>query len=195
MPPRASSAHCKNRCRAPRCKGLSKKSGFKSRCCLCTHHGTGLCWHHQKLDGPQITARKPERAAVLGAGVEVRPSTVSGAGGGLFAKVPFASNDVITEYDGDHIDKQQAHALAVQTHVKAMGGNYVDGLKKPVDGRGGGSFANESGPGNAEFMFEGTKIYLKVKAGKVIKPGHEVFVSYGRKGSTSRAVAMGSGSM
>ena len=82
MPQRASVDHCKNRCRlAPRCLGLSKKSGFKKRCCLCTHHGTGLCWHHQKLDGPQITARKPARAAVLGAGVEVRPSTVSGAGG------------------------------------------------------------------------------------------------------------------
>ena len=171
---------------------MSKKSGYNSRCCLCTRHDSGLCHHHRRLDGPQITARPAARAAVVGGGVEVKRSTVDGAGRGLFATSAFKSKDVITEYDGDHMSRDEALGLGVQTHVKAMGGNYVDGLKNPVQGRGGGSFANEKrGFANADYMYEGTKIFLQVRSGKVIRPGQEVFVGYGRIDSTSRAVAMG----
>ena len=175
---------------------MSKNSGYRKRCCLCTRHGSGLCYHHQRISRPQITPRAAEEAATVGGDVVVKQSTINGAGNGLFAKSAFNSSEFVTEFDGKHMSRHDALCLDVQTHVKAMGGNYVDGLKQPVQGRGGGSFANEKrGGANVDFEYKDTKIYLRVKKGKVIKPGEEIFIDYGRANSTSRAVAMGSAHM
>lgn len=197
--PRAGSAHCRNRCRAPRCRALSKASGYASRCCRCTRDATELCHLHRARDGPRTAPRGPERAATVGAGVRVGPSGLPGAGSGLFATVPFASRDVITRYEPnppEHrgrplLSRAEARAIDDQRWVMHKDGNYVAGLHPHRPGLGGGSMANDNGgPYNAEaYVPPGRldRVYLRVKAGKVIRPGEEIFLSYG----TGRAVAMG----
>jgi len=200
---RTGNRHCNNKCVAPRCKGLSKKSVFKSRCCLCTKHASNLCHWHRRYDGPEVETRAPARAATLGNGVEAKPSGIAAAGTGLFATVPFASNDIITRYEpdaqdhrghGSTLSKATAMRLPVQTHIMQKDGIYVSGTRAPVQGKGGGPMANDNGgPYNAESFVHNDRldhIYLKVLAGKVIKPGQEVFIKYGTAGA--RDVAMGS---
>lgn len=197
--PRAGDSHCNNRCRAPRCKGLSKKSGFTDRCCLCTRHNSNLCHWHRRYDGPEVTTRKPDRAATVGDGVRVSQSTIPNAGNGLFATVPFASNDIITRYEPnppEHgnrplLSRQEARAIQDQRWIMQKDGNYVAGIHPHRNGLGGGSMANDNGgPYNAESFVHPDRldhIYLKVKAGQVILPGKEIFINYG----SGRAVAMG----
>lgn len=172
---------------------MSKKSGFTTRCCLCTRDASGFHWH-QRYDGPEVRTRGPERATLVGEGVIVRPSTLGPkAGNGLFAQIPFASRDVITEYDGVRLrSKAEAMAQRTQTHIAQKDGTYVSGLREPIQGRGGGSFANDKpGAYNAELWNagpeRGNRLYIRVKSGHVIRPGDEIFMSYG----TGRAVAMG----
>ena len=206
---RRGQTHCNNRCRAPRCKGLSKRSGFKSRCCLCTKHASGLCRWHQS-DGPRTTTRKEDHAATVGNGVEVRQSQISQAGNGLFATWSFASNDIITEYAGTQMSREEARTSNNQTHIMSAGAGgatplIVSGLQQPVEGRGGGSFANdpdgtrftvnaESIRGDTEHGF-GQKIFLKVKPGMVIRQGEEIFLNYGGGEFGGRSVAMGQGNL
>ena len=87
--------------------------------------------------------------ATIGDGVDVRDSTVEGAGGGLFACRRFSKGAFITEYEGERFvvgeerDGQVAYSgmcnsakyaaagCTVQTHVIAVGGVYVDGIREP----------------------------------------------------------------
>lgn len=197
--PRQGETHCRRRCVSPRCKGLSKKSAYKDRCCRCTRHPSGLCHSHRAHDGPQSRTRGPDRAAVVGRGVEVRPSTLGPqAGNGLFATIPFVSGDVITLYDGTRLrDRAHARSQPKQTHIVHKDGTYVSGLRRPVAGRGGGSFVNDGGTRRANAVFWNAgpawnnDVYLRVRAGGVIRPGEEILCSYGTRGATS--VAMGEG--
>ncbi len=199
---RASASHCNNNCKAPRCKGLSKRSGFTQRCCLCTKHASGLCFHHQRSDGPEIQPRRPDRATVVGGGVRTAPSTLGAAAGrGLFANQNFASSDIITRYEPDRTDhrnqdllsRAEARSLGIHTHIAHKDGNYVSGLRAPVQSVGGGSFANDPGSHsryNAELFVHPTRlnhIYLRALAGKTIRKGDEIFINYGQ----GRSVAMG----
>ena len=64
-----------------------------------------------------------EALATIGAGVEVRASTILAAGNGLFASRPFERGDLITEYDGRHISHAEAQLLRAQgahTHVRCL---------------------------------------------------------------------------
>lgn len=197
--PRTGTTGCRNRCRAPRCKGLSKRSSYADRCCLCTRDASQLCHWHRRYDGPETSTRKPDRAATVGNGVRVADSTIPNSGKGLFAVVPFASNDIITRYQpnpADHhgsdlLSRREASAIHDQRWICQKDGNYVAGLRSQVAGQGGGSFANDK-PGhyNCEYFVHPSvlnHIYLKVLSGKVIKPGEEMFANYGG----GRAVAMG----
>jgi hypothetical protein len=143
-------------------------------------------------------------AATIGDGVGIKPSGVPGAGFGLFATRIFESKGLITMYDGKRLldGKAEACALEVQTHVGSKDGIYFDGYAlaktatdsdtKCVVGRGGGAFANHSEKPNAEVMLKdgpgyNNVIFLRVKQGKTILPGDEIFTNYG----TGRDVAMG----
>jgi hypothetical protein len=73
----------------------------------------------------------------------------AGAGNGLFTGRPFFKNDLITEYCGPIIDHQKALKLRKRgraTHVRVLNSQwlYIDGLKQPMAGQGGASFANDA---------------------------------------------------
>jgi hypothetical protein len=127
-------------------------------------------------------------------------STISNAGNGLFATVPFASNDIITRYEpnppdhagkGPLLSRAEARNIADQRWILQKDGNYVAGVHPSQQGLGGGSMANDNGgPYNAESFVHADRldhIYLKVRDGQVIRPGDEIFITYG----SGRAVAMG----
>lgn len=71
------------------------------------------------------------------------------AGLGLFTTEEFKCNAIITEYCGTFISHEQAHRLREagrDSHVRALASQHqhIDGLKQPVQGRGGASFANDA---------------------------------------------------
>ena len=147
----------------------------------------------------------------IGAGVEVRPSSITGGGLGLFATRRFSSRERITMYDGKWLPggKEEASWLAEQSHVASRGGIYWDGWPlaqaaqadpASVKGRGGGAFANHVKNYNAEMELNqpppaANCIFLHVRRQHVIEAGDEIFITYGtselsrKKGSC--AVAMG----
>jgi hypothetical protein len=67
----------------------------------------------------------------------------------LFVDRPFERNELITEYTGVLIGRETAEKLRAQglhTHVRCLNMQhaYLDGLRQPVKGKGGGSFANDA---------------------------------------------------
>ena len=146
------------------------------------------------------------KAATIGNGVEVRPSTIEPADDnfGLFATRDFHSTELITMYDGKHLEGGYADACALetQTHVAAAAGVYWDGFAlaslyrtapKLLLGRGAGAFANHDKQRckvevwlSADFDSYNC-IFLRVKSGQHIKKGEEIFHDYG----SGYPVAMG----
>ena len=191
MTNRHSQEHCnkQRRCIAPRCKGMSASGGkqaFTKRCCLCTRHATKKCHHHRV--GPSVVVRTVGTAATVGNGVSVRQSKIRGAGNGLFATMGFAQSDVVTQYAGQHLSRTQADAVTNRSHMVSKGGGaatFVNGLKTPVNGRGGASFANDPRTSNGRFKPNitleqyGNTIYAVVKKGHAIKKGDEMYLSNG----------------
>lgn len=194
-----SKGSCRRKCKRFRCKRLSKTSGYTTRCCICSNQNPNYCHFHKRTDGPNVAPRKPINSATVGHGVAVRASTLRNAGNGLFAMMPFVSNDIVTRYEpnpddhggADLLTRSEAKRIMDQRWIAQKDGNYVAGLQRPVRGRGGGSFANDNGgPYNVELYVHPDRlnhIYLKVKKGCVIYPGDEIFLNYG----TGRHVAMG----
>ena len=140
---------------------------------------------------------------VVGDGVEVKKSNIEGAGLGLFALRDFKSRKLITRYQPDpkhhgdqvSISLDEAYQMASQTHIVCKEGVRVAGITTPINGLGGGSFANDPNdprqfPYNAEAWCPTNKLgqlWLRVKPGCTIKAGQEVYWSYGK----GRRVAMG----
>jgi uncharacterized protein len=139
----------------------------------------------------------------IGNGVTVKPSELKapGAGNGAFVTVNIKKHQLITEYDGKVIDKARADYLrskGFDTHIRGLTFGYlaIDGLKRPVFGRGGASFANDPKVKelcNVKFVktekviLNGAKregIYaierIFLKATKDIDPGSELYVDYGK---------------
>ena len=124
--------------------------------------------------------------------VLVRQSGLPKAGNGLYCGgVAFERGELITEYDGETLSLAAAKASPVQTHFARLAyGLVISGLRVPVSGRGGGSFANDcrSKPGyNAESCARLGKLYLR--ALRRIEPGEEIFWRYGNQ--VAFEVAMG----
>jgi hypothetical protein len=99
-------------------------------------------WRHPR-GARRATGRGPALARLP------RAHTPTGAGNGLWTTRPFLKNDLITEYDGDTIDRTLALWLRrshEDSHVRALNSHfiYIDGLQQPVAGRGGASFANDA---------------------------------------------------
>lgn len=116
-------------------------------------------------------------------GVYVAKSCIECAGNGLFASKSFKRGEYITLYDGETLTKQEACKRSCLTHMAGREGIVVDGLKQPIIGRGGGSFANGSPllcHANAHIV--AWLGYLVLRAKTDIEPHSEIVVHYGRRG-------------
>jgi len=132
--------------------------------------------------------RDARHAPTVGHGVSVRASLVPGAGRGLFVDRAFGRGAVLTEYAGARItraqaDRRRAADPAAASHMRRTGDQrwVIDGLRVPVVGEGGASFANQA-PGhrsenNAVFRNIGDRVYLI--ATKPLARNQEVFTWYG----------------
>lgn len=138
--------------------------------------------------GADAWIRDAAAAPTVGHGVSVRPSRMAGGGKGLFADRVFAKGDIITRYSGRKISRSEADRLRREdagnaSHMRKTGDQrfIIDGLREPVVGRGGGSFANQAhGPAdanNAKFHNVGGGVVLV--ATKPIRRGGEVTIFYG----------------
>jgi hypothetical protein len=147
----------------------------------------------QLLQRKRRAAVPRQGPAVIGDGVEVQRSTLNGAGLGLFTVRPFERGALITQYDGRVIARAEALDLRAQgrdSHVRTLetGHTAIDGLREPLLGRGGGSFANQAPPPltpNARYWTSAElqpRVWLR--ATRRIEPGEEVWVAYGARYTT-----------
>lgn len=119
----------------------------------------------------------------IGESVSVSKSLLPGAGLGLFAAQAFKKNTYITMYSGESITFAEARKRRVQTHMATREGVIIDGVRKPIEGIGGGSFAN----GSPLFKNSNAKIVgqlgnLIVRSTRSIESGEEIIIHYGRRG-------------
>jgi hypothetical protein len=94
----------------------------------------------------------------LGHGVVVQRSTLRGAGLGLFAARDFASNAVITEYDGIIVgwkDALHSRNSGKHSHIRSLSSQHsaIDGARFPVRNIGGGSFINHQPKSSSNATF------------------------------------------
>ncbi len=116
--------------------------------------------------------------------VEYRPSTIPGAGGGVFACKDLKIGDCVTWFDGTLCNDQPSDP----TYVIQLGVRYLDGIRKPKRLRGLGSFINRE-----ERQMSGKrkncvlvpipnqrhKVYVEMVA--TVKAGKELLTTYGRE--------------
>ena len=147
---------------------------------------------------PRRKRRSPlDTVATLGFGVEVKESQIPDAGLGLFVEVKFYKGDLITEYDGAVISREEALVLrdrGLDTHVRSINRDFlINGHFAPVEGRGGASFANDFPKHyNVKFVTKDKSLMgdnrpgLNVLGGvylqalRDIEAGEELYVSYGK---------------
>lgn len=126
---------------------------------------------------------KPSSLSTVGDGVCVLPSSIPDSGLGLFAGREFGRGEYITLYEGDSLTRKEAWSRDVLSHMASREGVFVDGLKHPVPGRGGGSFSNSSRrekDANASLVAWLGLLLLRAK--RDISAGEEILVYYGRRG-------------
>ena len=143
-----------------------------SQCTATTAKGTrcrkrtcrsGLCWLHLKRDE----------------GLRIKPSSVPGAGLGLFATEDFSRTDNIAPYTGEQLTR-----AAVEQRYGDERGEYVlcRDSKRCIDSRATNSsaarFANDSR--GTDFRNNARFRALRLEATRRIRPGDEIFVAYGR---------------
>ena len=166
------------KCRA----GVPDSTTYRARLASLTH--THKCCR---------SSRERFTYATLGDGVDIRRSTLIGVtvkNRGLFACRTFYTNELITEYTGPQITRDEALKLKREgraSHVRKL--NYdscIDGDKCPIKGQGVAQFANDASPegrNNAHFeiKFDPTTATLRcfLKAARVIQADEEIFVCYG----------------
>ena len=123
--------------------------------------------------------------ALLEKELEIKPSSIPGAGNGLFTKVLIPKGTRIVEYKGtvttwDVVkdDPTNAyiyflkpnHVIDARHHPKMLA-RYVNDAK--------GLVRNKSRTNNAQFTNDGLHVYIV--ATRNIEPGEEILVEYGQK--------------
>ncbi len=162
----------------------AKKTGGKCTRSTCKYGPK--CWQHTQIQD----------------GLAVKPSTVPGAGQGLFAKRTFHNNEKIATYTGERITQRQldqrygaGHHTLGEYVIKKYGSGknsvYIDARKT---NSGVARYANDchgsSQDCNAEFKSAGksrgknggkAKRSVIIKATKNIRPNTEILTSYGNE--------------
>jgi hypothetical protein len=127
----------------------------------------------------------------------VAPSTIAGAGNGLWAERDFATGELVTYYDGvlvayfrDLPRRWRSHARGVYSMRYTLLGNYGAFARAPA-GTGGAAWANAHEHPNVEFMPVDTapnqgralgnpfERVIALRARRAIHAGTEIFVDYG----------------
>lgn len=117
--------------------------------------------------------------------VEVKKSTISSAGKGLFATKAFAKGEYVTSYKGDLLTKEQYDAMDPSNDYVLMvsKNKFIDAEKSTVqDARYCNMARSKDRPAvrnNVAFSYS-TQRGAFIVALKAIKPGDELLVSYGR---------------
>mmetsp|Transcript_25742 Transcript_25742/g.66589 ORF Transcript_25742/g.66589 Transcript_25742/m.66589 type:complete len:191 (+) Transcript_25742:13-585(+) len=162
-------------------------------------------WHWPHLRMPQLPRAlvhtKAQRDAPLDVdaahnrGLDVRESLIPGAGLGLFATRSFARGETICEYTGRVLTLRQILRMSVPEREYVMGGF---GLNTFVDA---GPDANmlaryindnqDDSALNAEFVRIMYDHRALVIATRNVKPGEEIYASYGSRYWVSRAPSPG----
>lgn len=128
----------------------------------------------------------------MGDGVYLAPSTLDGAGLGLFAGKAFPRLALVTRFDGELIDRDEAlrrREAGRDSHIRTLSlmSTYIDGRfpapqEETMAGRGGASMVNDGAPNgvanNTQFVKRGDAVYLQ--ATRDVAKGEELLVSYGR---------------
>lgn len=133
---------------------------------------------------------KYRNVPTIGTGVCVKNSSIIGAGRGLYACRPFKRGELVTEYAGEIISRDEAQRRAQRGEFQFLGtlvsGMYeIDGLQEPVDGKGAASFINHAASSRANVKWSHLEDQLLcftrlfAKAVRDIKDGEEILINYG----------------
>lgn len=162
--------------------------------------GTRVIDFYKDLDCGGQFGKKFSGIAMIGTGVTVSKSRIEGAGRGLFADRKFLRGETITLYDGiiryyDDVRSWPPHTL---THMRNIGRHVVvEGLRRyevdlseyglplcialPLQGRGGGSFANDHANPNARYTWDDMQRCCFLEAIQDIESGDEIYCWYGSR--------------
>jgi hypothetical protein len=142
-----------------------KANGERCKNRTCTTHP--FCWQHLKKEH----------------GLRVKPSTIAGAGHGLYTTRDIKNNSKIASYTGDILTKEQlqqrypGNTLGAYTLMQ-HGNKYVDARSTQTAV---GRYANACDkPGSRVRCNAKLTKAATLKSVKKIKAGDEVFVPYGR---------------
>ncbi len=125
------------------------------------------CWQHTQADQ----------------GLRVKPSTIPGAGKGLFAARTFHRNEKIARYGGEHLTKREIDHrypgnTVAQYTVKTREGGYIDARNTNAGVARYANHKSHNQGANAALVSVG-RDRVAIEAEKRIQPRHEIFVDYG----------------
>lgn len=112
------------------------------------------------------------------------PSSITGAGSGVFACVPLRDGDVVTRCEGDITVKKPSDP---EYAIQVDSGTFFDAIRRPIVGKGIASFVNRESRDtstnprcykNCEIVSIGQSLYVQVT--KNIPKGRELFTTYSR---------------
>jgi hypothetical protein len=126
-------------------------------------------------------ANSSSALATVGFGLKVEKQ--EGMGLGLVADMEFKRGDLITQYFGTLITKQEANELGNRaTHVISFGELCINGLAdaQKAEGFGGGSFVNHSSKPNSQYVHKQDDC-VYIEALRDIQKGEFITAKYSKK--------------
>ncbi len=146
------------------CNQCIAKSMNGGRCRRTTCIVGPWCWQHLELTQ----------------GLKVGPSTIPGAGKGLFAVKKFKAHDIITEYTGKRITAAKALKSKSQYIIDTYNQNQKVNARKTnsTPGRYANDVRGTRKRPNAQLVAEPNE-WPAIQAVRAIQPGTEILVKYG----------------
>lgn len=118
--------------------------------------------------------------------LEIRPSSIEGAGNGLFTRVAFANNELVTMYGGIRMS-ENIYLSNTSVFPPGLDAYLLETPDMFIDGRTNFRLAKELGRwithsknrANCKFIVEGEAGKIAIRATRDIEPGEELFLNYG----------------